>query len=58
MLGLGIFTKKQILKRQFICEYAGELLTFKDGESREVEYKESELGSFLFFFDYHGRKHW
>ena len=56
-LGLGVFTTKPLLKGDFIVEYSGNLVTSREGEQLEREYKEmddelkdSSVGSFLYFF--------
>lgn len=48
-LGYGIFTTKDINPKEFLLEYAGELLSSAEGDKR-MNLKSSE-GSFLFFYN-------
>ena len=56
--GRGVVADRPFFNGQFICEYAGELLMdIKEARRREKEYPE-EKGSFMFFFQYDGKKMW
>ncbi len=44
-------------KNQFVCEYSGELISHKEGLTREQQYK-SDVGCFLFFFRFKGERWW
>ena len=49
ILGFGVFTTQKIEPNQFICEYAGEIISEQEGYIRQDKYR-SKDGSFLFFF--------
>jgi SET domain-containing protein len=53
-LGRGVFTKRSFCKGEFLLEYKGELVSKKEGCSREDTYP-ADVGSYLFFFQ-HGNK--
>ncbi|XP_057306810.1 uncharacterized protein LOC130645001 [Hydractinia symbiolongicarpus] len=48
-IGKGVFTKERIPKNTFLVEYAGEIITKKEGEIRETNYEKE--GCFLYFFE-------
>ena len=47
-LGYGVFTTKALNEGDFVCEYAGELISLKEGEDREISYTDGD-GSFIYF---------
>ncbi len=54
--GRGVIAEKAFVKGEFLCEYAGELLTFKEWKKREKVYKEnSEIGSFVVKFKHNDK---
>ena len=56
-MGRSVVTDFPFSKGQFICEYSGELVDNKEAIKREKGYTE-ENGSFMFFFEYNGKKMW
>jgi SET domain-containing protein len=56
-LGRGVFTKNEISRGDFLLEYRGELINEEEGQKRERNYDE-EFGSFMYFFQYMGKKLW
>ncbi|KAJ8305766.1 hypothetical protein KUTeg_016311 [Tegillarca granosa] len=38
-IGIGVFTQKKFLNRDFLLEYGGNLLTYKEGLATEKKYK-------------------
>lgn len=55
--GRGITCKKTLKRGDYVCEYAGELISFKEAKEREDEYeKNPDLGSYMYFFDFKGQK--
>ncbi|KAJ8304332.1 hypothetical protein KUTeg_017915 [Tegillarca granosa] len=57
-IGSGVFTQKKFLKGDFLLEYGGNLLTYKEGLATEKKYKtDPSIGSFLYFFDCGGKKY-
>jgi len=57
-IGFGIYSKKSYQDKEFILEYRGDLVTYKQGSSREKEHEKNGRGSFLYFFKHQGRKYW
>lgn len=54
--GRGVIAEKAFVKGQFLVEYAGEFLTFKEWKKREKVYKEdSEIGSFVVKFKHNDK---
>ncbi|EDV22448.1 N-lysine methyltransferase KMT5A-A [Trichoplax sp. H2] len=53
--GRGIVTTKPFKKGDFLCEYAGELISRKEALQREVSYgKDPNIGNYMYFFSYKG----
>jgi SET domain-containing protein len=52
--GRGVFATESIARGQFVVQYAGELITAREGNKRE---KQSE-SSYRFFFQHKERKMW
>ena len=50
-----MFTEIEIERRDFIYEYAGDLISYTEAEAREKSYTKSKPGSILYFF---GRYWW
>lgn len=60
--GRGLFATHSFKKNEFLCEYAGELVSHKEGLRRETHYAEDPLHDnskcFLYFFKHDGKKLW
>lgn len=56
-LGQGVFTTREFKPDEFLLEYAGELLSYKEASRRESSYTEVD-GSFLFFFNAQNKVLW
>ncbi|XP_069105783.1 N-lysine methyltransferase KMT5A-like [Argopecten irradians] len=56
VIGKGLFATKTFQSGDFLCEYAGDLITEKEGKRRETSYP-MKLGSFLFFFRWKGKRY-
>ena len=51
--GRGIFSRLGFEKNDYVCEYAGELISCKEGEEREARYLlDEQIGSYIYFFRY------
>ncbi|VEL07332.1 unnamed protein product [Protopolystoma xenopodis] len=49
--GRGVVASRLFIQDEFVVEYAGELISEREGHAREKEYKQNpELGSYMFFF--------
>ena len=56
--GRGIFSTRAFAKGEFVCEYAGELISVQKARVREIKYAEDpEIGSYMYFFSYKNKKH-
>ncbi|XP_074598125.1 N-lysine methyltransferase KMT5A-like isoform X2 [Brevipalpus obovatus] len=53
--GKGVVTTKCFKRGDFICEYAGELLSYTDAK-REKEHGKKDRGCYMYFFEYKGKK--
>ena len=50
-LGFGVYTMEALEVGDFVCEYAGDLISDEEGFLREEKYGDDETtGSFLYFF--------
>lgn len=57
--GRGVVTNKPFRKGDFLCEYAGELISRKEAVQREIEYaNDPNIGSYMYFFSYKGSDYW
>ena len=54
--GCGVITTKEFDKDDYICEYAGDLITNKKARNKETEHEHG--GAFMFYFEHKGRKLW
>lgn len=61
--GRGVFAAREFRKNEFVCDYAGELLTEEQAELRSLEYdKRASMnnldiisdGCYMFWFEYNG----
>lgn len=55
--GYGVFCEDVFRTGHFLLEYRGEVISKREGESRELSYPESK-GSFLYFFNHGGSTKW
>ena len=44
----GVFTRTNINKAQFVCEYAGQLMTKEEADKLEVEYQSNGEGCYIY----------
>ena len=57
-LGYGVFVLRNVQAGEFLLQYPGEVLSAEDGVKREEQYKNEQLGCYLYFFDFNGKKLW
>jgi histone-lysine N-methyltransferase SETD8 len=55
--GKGVFALRDFSKGEFLLEYDGELLSYKEGARRMKEYDEN-IGSFIYLFTFKDKKFW
>jgi len=56
--GRGVYAKTDIKSGSYIVEYAGELMSQKEGKIREEKYSlDPTIGSYIYFFDFKGNKY-
>ncbi|KAG9510520.1 ABC transporter G family member 23, partial [Fragariocoptes setiger] len=51
----GVFAIDKISKGSFVCEYAGDLITRREGEKREAFYARKGLGCYMFHFSHNSK---
>ena len=57
--GRGVVSTRIFKKDDFLCEYAGECISFKEAKSRENEYlKCPDVGSYMYYFTFDNKKLW
>ena len=62
--GKGVVAKVNIDKDSYICEYTGDIITYKEAKTREEKYlsdhdsKGIEYRGYIFFFYHSGKKLW
>ena len=54
--GRGVFTTEIIPKNQFVCEYAGELLSGAEAKKKENIYEKNGSGSYIYYFKFHDKR--
>jgi len=55
--GRSVVVKRLFEKNEWVVEYNGELISAKEAEKREQEYKlDPSIGSYMFFFESQGKK--
>lgn len=42
----------------FFCEYRGQLITAAEARRREFAYNAVGVGSYMYFFEHNGARHW
>ena len=51
--GRGIFASKYFNKGDFVCEYAGEMISYQLAKKREEMYaQDTSIGCYMYFFEY------
>lgn len=55
--GRGIFAKQDFCRGEFVCEYAGELISYEDAKEREKFYEgKTEFGCYMYYFTFKNKK--
>lgn len=55
--GRAVFSTQNFYRGEFICEYAGELISYTEAKTRELEYSEDILkGCYMYYFKHDGVK--
>lgn len=56
--GRGIFATRDFERGDFICEYAGEMISYKQAKKREEMYaQDSKIGCYMYFFEYKSKQY-
>lgn len=51
--GRGVFANKYFNKGDFVCEYAGEMISYQSAKKREEMYaQDTTIGCYMYFFEY------
>jgi SET domain-containing protein len=51
--GRGIFATKKFYRGDFVCEYAGEMISYQAAKNREEAYaQDPSIGCYMYFFEY------
>lgn len=59
MKGRGLVAARPFVAGEFVVEYAGVLIDAQRAKNKELMYaKDSEIGSFMYYFEYQGKKLW
>ena len=59
--GKGVVAKAHYKKKEFICEYVGELLPYEKAVEKEEKYLAEHQGTYkgyMFFFNFKGKRFW
>lgn len=55
--GRGVFAKQDFSRGQFVCEYAGELISYEAAKEREKFYEgKTEFGCYMYYFTFKNNK--
>lgn len=56
--GRGIFATRDFERGQFVCEYAGEMITYKQAKKREELYaQDTQIGCYMYFFEHKSKSY-
>jgi SET domain-containing protein len=56
--GRGIFACKKFYRGDFVCEYAGEMISYQMAKKREEMYsQDSSIGCYMYFFEYKSKSY-
>ena len=57
--GRGVVSTRPFTRGDFICEYAGEYVCQREATRRDEAYsKDTNIGSYMFYFEHKGLKWW
>lgn len=56
--GRGVFATKRFERGEFICEYAGEMVSYKVAKKREEKYSaDANIGCYMYFFEHKSKQY-
>lgn len=56
--GRGIFSTRSFERGEFVCEYAGEMITYKQAKKREEIYGlDPSIGCYMYFFEHKSKQY-
>jgi len=56
--GRGIFSTRRFERGEFVCEYAGEMISYKLAKKREELYAhDSSIGCYMYFFEHKSKQY-
>lgn len=56
--GRGVFATKRFERGQFVCEYAGEMISYKQAKKREEAYgRDATIGCYMYFFEHKSKQY-
>ena len=54
-----MFSKRPLKRGDFVCEYAGDLISHDDARLRETEYASNpDIGCYMYYFVHDSKKYW
>lgn len=57
--GRGVVSSRPFRKGELICEYSGELISYKEAQRREEQYSEDHsIGCYMYYFSFKGKRLW
>ena len=57
--GRGVVSSRSFMKGELLCEYSGELISFKEAKRREMTYLlDPSIGCYMYYFNYKSSKLW
>jgi len=57
-VGYGVFAKRSFAKGDFLLVHRGDLIDSKEACNREEQYKNQDVGSFMYYFTHVGQTMW
>lgn len=56
--GRGIFSTRRFERGEFVCEYAGEMISYKAAKKREEKYAtDTSIGCYMYFFEHKSKQY-
>ena len=51
--GRSVFATREFMRGDFVCEYAGEMITYAEAKERETKYaRDPSIGCYMYFFEH------
>ena len=56
--GRGIIAARPFYHGDYLCQYAGETISYQEAKKREKAYMQDNIGCYMFYFNHKSAKLW